>query len=157
MAEAFHHHISVNPTKTDHTVVSSRATGLTHLCRMEFHSLINWTSQFPFEGLLDDSFHFSSNCDRTFCKQTVETLIRRRIVRRLVWVSTICTCPTKRTLDLNWLMFECSPASIFCEGELPRFSRTCACMQIRLSLGCTIVICMHDRMPASDIMMASSS
>ena len=47
---------------------------------MEFPSLINWASQFPFEGLLDDSFHFYSNCDRTFCKQTVETLIRRRIV-----------------------------------------------------------------------------
>ena len=112
---------------------------------MEFSSLINWTSQFPFEWLLTGSFHFYLNVDRTSCKQTVETLIRRRIVRRLVWVSTVCICPTKRTLGLNWLMFECSSASIFCEGEL----------QIRLSLGCTILICMHDRMPASD-MMASS-
>ena len=123
---------------------------------MEFPSLINWTSHFPFKGLLDDSFHSYSNCDRTFCKQTVETLIRRHIVRFLVWVSTVCTCPTKRTLGLNWLMFKCSSASIFCEGELQRFSRTCACMQIRLSLGCTIVICMHDRKPATDIMVASS-
>ena len=53
-------------------------------------------------------------------KQTVETLIRRRIVRRLVWVSTVCICPAKRTLGLNWLMFECSTASIFCEGELQK-------------------------------------
>ena len=116
---------------------------------MEFPSFINWISQFSFEGLLDDIFHFYLNCDRKLCKQTMETLIRRRIVWRLVWVSTVCTCPTKRTLGLNWLMFECSSASIFCEGELQMFSRTCACMQIRLSLGCTIVICMHDRMPAS--------
>ena len=88
-------------------------------------------------------------------KQTVETLIRRRIVRRLVWVSTVCIWPAKRTLGLKWLMLECSSASIFCEGQLQRFLRAYACVQIRLSLCCTIVICMHDRMPASD-MMASS-
>ena len=122
---------------------------------MEFPSLFNWASQFPFEWLLSGSFHLYLNVDRTFCKQTVETLIRRRIVRRLVWISTVCISPTKRTLGLNLLMFECSSASIFCEGELQRFSRACACVQICLSLGCTIVICMHDRMQASD-MMASS-
>ena len=45
-------------------------------------------------------FHFYSNFNRTFCNQTVETLIRRRILRRLVWVCTVCICPTKRTLGL---------------------------------------------------------
>ena len=38
--------------------------------------------------------------NRLFCKQTVNTLIRRRIMRRLIWVCTACLCPTKRTLDL---------------------------------------------------------
>ena len=34
------------------------------------------------------------NFDRTFFKQAVETLI---------WVCTVCLCPTKRTLGLYWL------------------------------------------------------
>ena len=47
--------------------------------------------------------HFYSNRNRTFCKRIVETLIRRRVLRRLVWVCTICLCPTKRTLGLYGL------------------------------------------------------
>ena len=43
-------------------------------------------------------FHFYSNFNRTFCKQTVETLIRCHILRHLIWVSTVCQCPSKRTL-----------------------------------------------------------
>ena len=31
-------------------------------------------------------------------KQTVETLIKRRDLRRLIWVSTVCNCPTETTL-----------------------------------------------------------
>ena len=79
-------------------------------------------------------------------KQTVKTPIRRRIVRRLVWVSTVCICPAKRTLGLNWLMFECSSASIFCEGELQRFSRACAFVQIRLISDAGIRSCIHITM-----------
>ena len=33
---------------------------------------------------------------RNFCKQTVENLIRRRVLRRLIWFCTVCRCPTKR-------------------------------------------------------------
>ena len=51
-------------------------------------------------GLLGSTFHFYSNFDRTFCKQTLETLIRRRVLRCLVWACTICLRPTKRTLGL---------------------------------------------------------
>ena len=61
---------------------------LTHLCRMYFPILINWTSPFPNLGL-----YFLL----TFCKQTVDTLIRRRC---LIWVCTVFLCPTKRTLGL---------------------------------------------------------
>ena len=46
---------------------------LTHLCQMEFPSLIN----FRCKGSLGGTFHFYSNFDRTFCKQTVEILIRK--------------------------------------------------------------------------------
>ena len=34
------------------------------------------------------------------CKQKVEILIRRRVLRRLIWVCTVCLCPTKRTPNL---------------------------------------------------------
>ena len=41
---------------------------------------------------------FFSNFKRNFCKQTSENLIRRRILRRLIWFCTVCWCSTKRTL-----------------------------------------------------------
>ena len=57
-------------------------------------------------GLLGGIFHFYSNFKRNVYKQTVESLIRRRVLRRLIWFCTVCPCPTKRTLDLyglKWL------------------------------------------------------
>ena len=42
-------------------------------------------------------FSFYSDFKRNFCKQTVENLIRRRILRRLIWFCTVWRCPTKRT------------------------------------------------------------
>ena len=45
-------------------------------------------------------FQLYLNFNRTFCKQTVENLIRRRIMRRLISLCTVCPCPTKRTLGL---------------------------------------------------------
>ena len=45
-------------------------------------------------------FSFYSNFDKTFCKQRVENLIRRRFLRRLILVCTVCQCPTKRTIGL---------------------------------------------------------
>ena len=38
---------------------------------MVFPILINLTSPFPFQGMLGGIFHFYSNFNRTFCKQTV--------------------------------------------------------------------------------------
>ena len=43
-------------------------------------------------------FSFYSNFNRTFCKQTVEILIRPHVLWRLVWVYIVCLRPTKRTL-----------------------------------------------------------
>ena len=40
-------------------------------------------------------FHFYSNFSRIFFMQTVDTLIRRRVLRRLIWVCTVSICPTK--------------------------------------------------------------
>ena len=69
---------------------TSKYLNLTHLCRMHFSILIIWTSPFPNLGVLGGIFHFYSNFKRNFCEQTVENLIRRRILRRLIWVCTVC-------------------------------------------------------------------
>ena len=47
-----------------------------------------------------------SNFNRKLCKQTVETLIRPRILWHLIWVCTVCLCPTKRTLGLYGLALD---------------------------------------------------
>ena len=78
-------------------------TQLTHLCRMYFPILINWTSPFPISGLLGGIFHFYSNFKRNVCKQTVENLIRHHILLRLIWFCTVCRCPTKKTVGLYGL------------------------------------------------------
>ena len=65
--------------------------------------VINWTSPFPFQGLLGGIFHVYSNFKRNFCLQTMENLIRRRVLRRLIRFCTACRCPTKRTLGLYGL------------------------------------------------------
>ena len=70
---------------------------------MEFPIVINWTSPFPSKGLLGGIVHFYSNFNRTFFKQTAQTLIRRRILRSLMWVCAVCLCPTKRAQGLNEL------------------------------------------------------
>ena len=72
---------------------------------MEFPTDIRWTSPFPILGLLGCIFHFYSKLNRNFCLQTMEDLIRRLVLRRLIWFCTVCPCPTKRTLGLSGLMF----------------------------------------------------
>ena len=76
---------------------------LTHVCRMEFPTVINWNSPFLFYWMLGGISHFYSNFNRTFCKKAVETLIRCRRMRRRVWVCTVCLYLTKRTLGLYGL------------------------------------------------------
>ena len=68
-----------------------------------FPSFINWMSPFPILGLLEGIFHLYSNFKRNLWKQTVENLIRRRDLRRLIRFCTICRCPTKRMLGLYGL------------------------------------------------------
>ena len=51
------------------------------------------------KGLCGSKFKCNSNFKSSFCKQTVETLVLRRLVR----VCTVCLCTTKKTLDLNGL------------------------------------------------------
>ena len=57
-------------------------------------------------------FFFYQNSNRTFCKQIVETLIRRRILRRLIWVCTVCRCPIKKDSRLKWVNNKCIKCSM---------------------------------------------
>ena len=70
---------------------------LTHLCRIYFPILIKWISQLSILGLLHGIFY--SNFKRNLCLQTVESLIRRRDLWRLIWFCTVCLCDiTKASL-----------------------------------------------------------
>ena len=53
---------------------------LTHLSRIEFPTVIKWTSPFLFKGLLGSKFQFHSNLKSTLCAQTVKNLIRRHVL-----------------------------------------------------------------------------
>ena len=61
-------------------------------------------------------FIFYSNLERTIYKQTVETLIRHRVLRRLIWVCTVCLFTTKRTLVIIWV--KCRTPNICRNSEL---------------------------------------
>ena len=70
--------------------------------------------------MLGGIFHFYSNFERKFCKQTVETLIRHHVrLRRLIWVCTICLCPRKRTLCIYGL----NAIVLLISRELQKFGR----------------------------------
>ena len=62
--------------------------------------LINWMSPFPILGVSGVRVHFYSSSNRNSCRQTVKTLIRRHVVRHLIWVCTVCLCPKNETLGL---------------------------------------------------------
>ena len=70
---------------------------------------------------IDVGWHFSfySNFNRTFCKQTVETLVRRRILWRLVWICIVCLRPTKRTLGFYGSKESCANSSESTLVKLP--------------------------------------
>ena len=58
---------------------------LTHLSWMNFPISIDRTSLFQILGVLSGITHFYSKVHRVLCRQSVETQIRRRILRHLIW------------------------------------------------------------------------
>ena len=87
---------------------------------MDFPISIGRTSLFGTLGVLGGILHFDSNFNRTFCEQTVETLIRRRILRRLIWVCAVCLCPTKKDAMLIWVNYMQWFVLIKIKGKLAR-------------------------------------
>ena len=45
-------------------------------------------------------YFFLFKSKKNFCKQPMENLIRRRILRRLIWFCTVCLRPTKKDAKL---------------------------------------------------------
>ena len=82
---------------------SSIPIRLTHICLVDPSILINWMSPFPILGLSGVCFHFDSTFDRNFFKRPVKILIRRRVLRCLIRVCTVCLCPKNRKLGLYGL------------------------------------------------------
>ena len=91
---------------------------LTHLSRMNFSISINRRSLLQILGVLGGIFHLYSNFHRKFCKQTVETLIRRHVLRCLIWVCTVCICPTKRMLGLYGLRISLIRFKTLCHSSI---------------------------------------
>ena len=65
---------------------------LTHLGRMNFPISIGRTSLFPILDVLGGIFLLYSNSNRTFREQTVDTLIRCRILLRPIRVCAVWLC-----------------------------------------------------------------
>ena len=59
---------------------------LAHLSRLEFLTVINWTSLFPLSGLLGGIIHFYPNLNIPFCKQKVAMSNKKDA--RLIWVKS---------------------------------------------------------------------
>ena len=117
---------------------------LTNLSRLNFPISMGRTSLIQILGVLGGIFHFYSNSYRSFCKQTVETLIRRRILRRLVWVCAFCLylCPTKRIRTYQVLgrcLLFGQGSSIVCIFGACYVWRECADTQAHMSLGCSLI------------------
>ena len=99
---------------TDHTMRLGKTSWtnwymLTHICPVDFSILNDWTSPFPNLGVFRVLFHFYSISNRNSCKQTMQTLVRRRILRRLIWVCTVCLGPKNGTLGLYGLCHKFGP------------------------------------------------
>ena len=75
---------------------------LTHLCRVGSSALSLWLSPFPNWGCLAGFC-----CCRvllgflSLCRIVGHN--RPRVLRRLSWVCTVCSCPSCGTLGLSWL------------------------------------------------------
>ena len=80
--------------------------------------------------MLVDIFHFNPTFNEACCKQAVETQIRRRVLRRLIWFCTICLCPTKWTIGLYKLNMHTQQSS----GA----KSLCRKIYLILNLGCML-------------------
>ena len=69
---------------------------------MDISTFTLWTGPFPIERV--SGYFYYSHVLRNFVNliQTVLTLIRRRVLRRLIWSYTVCQCPFYGAGGLVW-------------------------------------------------------
>ena len=120
--------------------VCARITGQPLVQACPGKSVVRWTDRPAMTIAVDlgrkatKQTNKQTNSNRTFCKQTVETLIRCSILLSLFWVCAVCLCPTKRTLGLYGLIFVMW-MSVFCVS-----SSRCHWLVFDLWLGHFLVI-----------------
>ena len=73
---------------------------LTHICLVDPSIHISWTSPLPVLGVSGVLFDFYYISNRYYSVSKVKTLIRRRVLWRLIWVCTVCLCPKNRAIGL---------------------------------------------------------
>ena len=83
--------------------VFDRLNYLTHLRRMYYSILKDWIGPFQILLMFGGIFTFNLIIKRNFFEKTVENLVKRCVLRRLIRFCTVCRCPTKRTLGLYGL------------------------------------------------------
>ena len=82
---------------------------LTHCIPMDFSTLIYWKSPFAFKQVLGVIFQVYLVLDKNCCQQTVVTLIRRCMMRRLIQVCTVCLCILFRISQQQWVKTNVKP------------------------------------------------
>ena len=90
---------------------------LIRLSRADSSALKKWMSLFVISGGVRSILLYHTEID-IFFKQTVKTLIRRSIMRRMICVFTVCLCLICGALGLCWLIgyFTCMGVGDMSEG-----------------------------------------
>ena len=85
------------------TVATVVGTALTHYILNRFSHTIYWKSPISILGKSDYKVYIFLEKKGLNYLQTVETLIRRHILRHLIWVCTVCQLPFLWVSRLQWV------------------------------------------------------
>ena len=92
---------------------------------MNFPISIDRSSQFQILGVFSGIFHFYSNAHTIFCKQTVETLIRRRFLSSAADLGLHCLHMShKKDTRLIWVnRISVKLSILYVKGFRPKFDK----------------------------------
>ena len=113
---------------------------------MDFPTFISRTSPpISILGMLFGIFHLFLNLNRTYCKLTVKI----QMMRRLIWVCTICLCPIEKILGLDGLSNSYTMGCPHVRGVNPRaLASRLSCVQVD-KRGITILYHLHQYRPCT--------
>ena len=103
-----HRQNSTDPAKTPSMPVSDHVSVTVYFLKcpstymhsrmVQFPTPINWTITILFKGLWVVGFIFIQVLIENAVNKQWRPLIKLRLLQRLIYVCTVCLCPTKRTL-----------------------------------------------------------